>query len=85
MTGELPYANKTDLAIVFEVTIKKRLPPLPDFSKFLGCQGAKNKLWSLLVRCWAYVPGDRPTAIEVKETVSAMMWIFGVCRTELRM
>lgn len=67
MTGQSPYADiKIDIAVVFEVAVKKKKPIRPDFSHFLLNKGAEDKLWSLLAKCWAHVPGDRPTGTEVK-------------------
>lgn len=73
MTGRPPYANKTDHAIVFQVTIKKCPPDRPDFSQTLPNKGAEDKLWELLVKCWTHAPGDRPTAMKVKDTVSVFL------------
>lgn len=70
MTGKLPYADKSNLAMICEVIVKKNLPPRPDFSHYLASQVTQDKLWNLLVRCWAYAPMDRITVMETKEEVS---------------
>ncbi|KAB5588077.1 Tyrosine kinase catalytic domain containing protein [Ceratobasidium theobromae] len=48
MDGEVPYSNKRDCVIVYEVLIKKRLPLRPDFNETLKSSPAKDRLWDLL-------------------------------------
>lgn len=74
MTGHPPYAEIiSDLAVAFEVMMKKTPPVRPDFSHFFENKGAEDKLWALLAKCWARVPGDRPTGAEVKAAVGGLM------------
>ncbi|KDN47941.1 hypothetical protein RSAG8_03361, partial [Rhizoctonia solani AG-8 WAC10335] len=71
MSGELPYADKSDFQVWAEVIVRKSLPTRPNFCKYPGVQSedAGEKLWSLLVQCWSHIPDDRPTAAEVKDAL----------------
>ncbi|CAE6418247.1 unnamed protein product [Rhizoctonia solani] len=71
MSGELPYADKSDFQVWAEVVMKKSLPTRPNFCEYSGVRSedADEKLWGLLVRCWSHIPDDRPTAAEVKHVL----------------
>ncbi|EUC63329.1 tyrosine kinase catalytic domain protein, partial [Rhizoctonia solani AG-3 Rhs1AP] len=65
MTGQPPFAEKWEASVIIEVVYKKRQPSQPNFGPSL--QGdAANKMWDLLKWCFAYEPGDRPKASQVK-------------------
>ncbi|EUC57529.1 tyrosine kinase catalytic domain protein [Rhizoctonia solani AG-3 Rhs1AP] len=72
MSGELPYADRSDFQVWAEVIMKKSLPTRPNFCKYSGVQSedASEKLWRLLVRCWSHIPDERPTAAEAKDALT---------------
>ncbi|CAE7168345.1 unnamed protein product [Rhizoctonia solani] len=67
LAGQIPFADKWEASVIIEVVYKKGQPSRPDFARSLQGDAAKAKMWDLLQRCFAYEPGDRPTAIKVKE------------------
>ncbi|CAE6389035.1 unnamed protein product [Rhizoctonia solani] len=70
ISGRIPYHGKQDVAIMLLVTVKKETPERP------GCipNGNVNgdRLWELLLSCWAYEPGERPSAGKVTTILRAM-------------
>jgi hypothetical protein len=70
MTSQLPFGNKPIPFFIVTVTNIKRELPLPEFGDRLHGNIAKDKMGSLLGRCLAYAPGDRPTAKEFEIMVS---------------
>ncbi|KAF8608176.1 hypothetical protein BDV93DRAFT_504675 [Ceratobasidium sp. AG-I] len=66
VTGRLPYTDRNERGVVLAV-LRKELPPRPDFKLLLGDAELGDHLWLLLMRCWAYEPGERPTALEIKD------------------
>ncbi|KAG8781498.1 hypothetical protein FRC12_021845 [Ceratobasidium sp. 428] len=68
ITGALPWAGKADPAVMAAVMIKKSHPERP--LKHIPEESEHGDiLWSMLERCWAYNPGDRPTAAEIQDTM----------------
>ncbi|KAF8593909.1 kinase-like protein [Ceratobasidium sp. AG-I] len=69
VTGQVPYAGKTDHAVYFAVAVKKEPPVRPE--EYIPSNNLRGEaLWSLLLNCWAYEPKDRPSAATVGITVS---------------
>ncbi|GAB1520665.1 hypothetical protein RhiTH_003750 [Rhizoctonia solani] len=66
MTGQLPFADKSEVLVIVEVLSARRQPLQPNFGHVLQKDEAKSKMWELLKRCFAYEPGDRPKATQVK-------------------
>ncbi|KAG8755889.1 hypothetical protein FRC11_005689 [Ceratobasidium sp. 423] len=67
MTGEPPYAGKSDRVVITNVF--RSLPPSRlTFDDVIDDEGVKDKLWNLFLRCWENDPSLRPTAAEVKRT-----------------
>ncbi|CAE7182936.1 unnamed protein product [Rhizoctonia solani] len=48
---------------------RKIAPPRPGFYHVLWSQQTKDKLWSLLLRCWEHDPSSRPTVTQVKQVL----------------
>ncbi|KAG8767322.1 hypothetical protein FRC12_006315 [Ceratobasidium sp. 428] len=71
MTGELPYADKSDLAVVY--AISKGQPPRRRETCVLSTSEIGTALWSLLERCWTFDPTSRPSAAEVKDTINQLI------------
>ncbi|CAE6510983.1 unnamed protein product [Rhizoctonia solani] len=63
-TRSVPFADvKRDISLCYIVVVQKKYPTRPDM---LHSDSIKaNRLWSLLVECWAYEPQDRLLASEV--------------------
>ena len=61
LTGKLPfYEIQRDSAVMIQVGQAKR----PNRPKQLS-----DELWELLEKCWAQLPADRPSAIDVESMV----------------
>ncbi|KAG9074643.1 dual specificity protein kinase yak1, partial [Ceratobasidium sp. UAMH 11750] len=56
---------------MFAVVIKKESPERP-LGHIPDNSTRGNKLWPLLKRCWAFEPGDRPGAAEVRDIMQEM-------------
>ncbi|KAG8771735.1 hypothetical protein FRC12_003459 [Ceratobasidium sp. 428] len=65
ITGALPWSGKADTAVMAAVMIKKSHPERPLTHIPDECEHG-DILWSILRKCWAYSPGDRPSAAEVQ-------------------
>ncbi|KAF8755501.1 SLA1 homology domain 1, SHD1 [Rhizoctonia solani] len=70
MTGEEPYNEFSKARALFEVATKREPPRRPESIPH-GCETG-DILWALLLRCWSYEPGTRPSAIEVEESMIAI-------------
>ncbi|KAG8704643.1 hypothetical protein FRC08_002118 [Ceratobasidium sp. 394] len=57
ITGEIPYAGRTDCNVMVAVAVKKELPTRPESMGF--------ELWNILLECWRREPLARPTATSV--------------------
>ncbi|KAF8596875.1 kinase-like protein [Ceratobasidium sp. AG-I] len=70
ITGQVPRSNiRNDVRIIVVVAIKREIPPRPvDLIPTRSRHG--DVLWSLLERCWATNPLDRPRAEVVKDTLA---------------
>lgn len=70
-TSKVPFATKTDPAVLAAVAIKRETPPRPRIiipeSSISG-----NILWALLMSCWAYNPKRRPNASTVWDTMKTL-------------
>ncbi|KAJ1302955.1 hypothetical protein OPQ81_003248 [Rhizoctonia solani] len=71
MTGVLPYAGASEPVIMCRILAGK-FPSRPEIYIPTGIAQA-DQLWSLITSCWAYDPGKRPKASEVKNTVYGIM------------
>ncbi|KAG8777966.1 hypothetical protein FRC12_000099 [Ceratobasidium sp. 428] len=69
ITGELPWSGKADAAVMAAVMVKKSHPERPLEHIPVKCEHG-DTLWSMLRKCWAYNPGDRPHAADVQD----IMW-----------
>ncbi|KAF8593915.1 kinase-like protein [Ceratobasidium sp. AG-I] len=64
ITGQMPYAGKTDHAVYFAVAVTKEPPTRPE--EYIPSNSPHGEeLWSLLLRCWTYESKDRPSAANV--------------------
>ncbi|KAG8740060.1 hypothetical protein FRC10_004780 [Ceratobasidium sp. 414] len=64
VTGKMLYSEKNDIAVMFSVVVKQKLPArsedaIPSDSKH------GDGLWALLVSCWLPQPEERPRAGKV--------------------
>lgn len=63
LTGDKPFSTfRNETSIIMEVQNGQR-PPRPD--QTLVHRGLDDKLWEIVVRCWAQNPEDRPTASQI--------------------
>ncbi|KAG8723789.1 hypothetical protein FRC09_001757 [Ceratobasidium sp. 395] len=67
VTGAIPYVGIKDISVITAI-VSGRLPARPEHIPAASKDG--NTLWMLLNHCWAFSPGSRPTASEVKEVVA---------------
>ncbi|KAG8735222.1 hypothetical protein FRC10_010837 [Ceratobasidium sp. 414] len=65
ITGTPPWTGKAELAVIFAV-VNRECPKRP-LEQIPADSERGDMFWSLLKRCWAYEPGDRPSAREVKD------------------
>ncbi|KAB5592309.1 Tyrosine kinase catalytic domain containing protein [Ceratobasidium theobromae] len=73
VTGSVPYNGINDTAVVRRI-ITKVHPPRPEQHIPSGHEHA-DRLWSLLIGCWAYIPQDRPTAAGTRDKMKTIRWI----------
>ncbi|KDN41733.1 hypothetical protein RSAG8_07264, partial [Rhizoctonia solani AG-8 WAC10335] len=83
MTGQAPFADKWEVSVIIEVVYKKGQPSQPDFVQSLQMDAAKVKMWSLLQWCFAYEPGDRPQAGQVKKGLMEVERLNGMSSGEV--
>ncbi|KAG8704888.1 hypothetical protein FRC09_003271 [Ceratobasidium sp. 395] len=69
VTGQIPYADMTDLAVAMEVMVHKRIPR---WGSYLPQTMPKEFLQSLLDRCWNRKSSARPRAADVESQVSSV-------------
>ncbi|QRV85349.1 Tyrosine kinase catalytic domain protein [Ceratobasidium sp. AG-Ba] len=70
LTGELPYGHIKNEACVMCNILLGQPPSRPDKGIFKGAIG--DKLWLLLMACWATEPGDRPDVVFVRDQLEAI-------------
>ncbi|CAE6448151.1 unnamed protein product [Rhizoctonia solani] len=63
MTGSIPWDNLLDVTVMHNL-MQKIHPSRPERWIPTGYKPG-DRLWELMVRCWANVPGHRPHAMEV--------------------
>ncbi|KAG8695740.1 GTP-binding protein Rho1 [Ceratobasidium sp. 394] len=73
VTGDVPYADKTDLAIPVEVLVHRRPPTRNDEQIKARCD--KDQLWRLMTDCWNRTSLSRPQAIEVEKRLNSLMGV----------
>ncbi|QRV98207.1 Tyrosine kinase specific for activated [Ceratobasidium sp. AG-Ba] len=64
VTGNVPYKDKQEMAVIVEVLNHRRFPVRNDFS--MQAHVDKDQLWDLLGRCWNYDGQLRPAAASVR-------------------
>jgi hypothetical protein len=67
-TGNVPYYGKRDVVVAYTI-INKKLPTRPK-DQIPSDTELGDRVWSLMVHCWAHNPEARPTADKVHNTVS---------------
>ncbi|KAG9078980.1 hypothetical protein FRC06_008018, partial [Ceratobasidium sp. 370] len=67
VTGRAPFADKSAIAIVYTVTIKREIPGRPNLSSLFHNKTLEDELWRLLTTCWAYKPNNRPSAPRLRK------------------
>ncbi|CUA70595.1 Focal adhesion kinase 1 [Rhizoctonia solani] len=70
ITGTIPYAGAKDPAILYHVLARK-IPARPETHIPTGLEQA-DQLWSIITRCWAYDPNERPKAGEVRNVMASI-------------
>ncbi|KAG8763924.1 hypothetical protein FRC12_008356 [Ceratobasidium sp. 428] len=80
ITGNVPYAERSDHAVYYAVAVKKEPPTRPE-DHIPSHSPHGDTLWSLLTKCWAYTSTDRPNATKIRETV--IIENRHVCKLEL--
>ncbi|KAL0069383.1 hypothetical protein AAF712_003406 [Marasmius tenuissimus] len=69
ITGKPPFAELTDPTVMYEVMVNNARPSRPS----PGNYWCPDNVWTLVERCWAQRPQDRPTASEVHEFLSKLV------------
>ncbi|KAG8744201.1 hypothetical protein FRC11_013616 [Ceratobasidium sp. 423] len=69
MSGRIPFVDRSEASLIFEVVHKKGQPPKPDFGNRLQGDAAKIKMWGLIEWCFTYEPKGRPKVGPVKEAL----------------
>ncbi|KAG8717982.1 hypothetical protein FRC09_013340 [Ceratobasidium sp. 395] len=72
LTGKVPYHDVDEPAVIMQVMISKRIPRRPEDQLPTGTVYG-DRLWKLLVKCWSYVPEERPTAVTTTKIVRTNM------------
>ncbi|KAF8606250.1 kinase-like protein [Ceratobasidium sp. AG-I] len=71
ITGKVPFAGKTDHAVMVAVTRRNETPQRPD--GFIPAESTNgDALWALLERCWAFRPQERPRVSEIVNNMRPM-------------
>jgi hypothetical protein len=70
-TGQIPFADKADPAVVGGVMYRRLIPSRPGSIPEASERG--DELWELLVSCWSFEPEHRPSAQHVENIVSAIL------------
>ncbi|CAE6496322.1 unnamed protein product [Rhizoctonia solani] len=63
ITWDVPYGADNYMISVHQTVALGKLPPRP--KDVVPETEAGNMIWSILCKCWAYNPADRPTASQV--------------------
>lgn len=73
ITGNMPYHElERDHAVIAAILFKKNPPKRPEMH--IPTNSAHgDTLWSLLINCWTYEPGGRPSAAEVQVEVGTTL------------
>ncbi|KAH8113076.1 kinase-like domain-containing protein [Phellopilus nigrolimitatus] len=58
-TGEVPFSNLVDGAVILEVAVHDRRPPKPD-SSIASRRGLTAAYWDMMQLCWRTLPTKRP-------------------------
>ncbi|CUA72981.1 MAP kinase kinase kinase mkh1 [Schizosaccharomyces pombe 972h-] [Rhizoctonia solani] len=64
ITGQLPFADKQEMAVMLAVCFKQETPTRPVFQIPAESKHG-DKLWKLLCECWSHEAEKRPNAAEV--------------------
>ncbi|KDN35664.1 hypothetical protein RSAG8_11407, partial [Rhizoctonia solani AG-8 WAC10335] len=70
ITDILPYAGARD-AVIMRRILTGNVPSRPESHIPTGIEQA-DRLWSMISRCWAFDPLERPKAWEVKNTMEGI-------------
>ncbi|CUA68727.1 Proto-oncogene tyrosine-protein kinase ROS [Rhizoctonia solani] len=68
LSGDIPYKERGDLAVIQTVLVKKELPNRP-CACISPTSTRGDEVWNLMQRCWNMEPKLRPTMGEVKNFV----------------
>lgn len=70
LTGKVPYHElQKEQAVFIAIFVSKKIPARPE--AHIPTNGKHDDiLWTLLLRCWAYEPEDRPKAELVRDMMS---------------
>ncbi|KAG8717390.1 hypothetical protein FRC09_014350 [Ceratobasidium sp. 395] len=76
MTGQVPFPDKRSVAVCLAAA-RGEVPKRPDLSSILPQKRLEDELWGLLTCCWAIEANSRPSAPQLRETVSKLLSIPG--------
>lgn len=68
VTGAVPYRKLNDFGVMYAI-VEGRLPERPEDSMPTKSRQG-DFLWSLLIRCWDCIVESRPSASDVRDSVS---------------
>ncbi|TDL20566.1 kinase-like protein, partial [Rickenella mellea] len=71
-TGEIPFANLRDGAVILAVAVNNQRPPRP--TEPATSRGLEDEYWKLIQSCWATLPLDRPPMDEVNKILDSLFW-----------
>ncbi|KAG8764253.1 hypothetical protein FRC12_008216 [Ceratobasidium sp. 428] len=64
ITGDVPWKDKSERAVMFAITIKRVCPDRPQ--TYIPASSAHgDMLWALLKSCWEFEPEERPSVANV--------------------
>ncbi|KAG9120049.1 GTP-binding protein Rho1 [Ceratobasidium sp. 392] len=63
-TGDVPYADKTDRAVLVDIIVHRRTPSWD--ARLARLTSEKGQLWRLMTECWSHDSQRRPPAREVE-------------------
>ncbi|KAG9082156.1 GTP-binding protein Rho1, partial [Ceratobasidium sp. 370] len=71
VTGSVPFADKSDMAVPVEVLMHRRFPSRND--DLILVRGDKDLLWQLMTRCWNHKSSSRPKAAKIEDQLALFM------------
>ncbi|KAF8600427.1 kinase-like protein [Ceratobasidium sp. AG-I] len=71
ITGKVPFHGRSEVVVLGDVTVRKRLPLRPETAIPISSQHG-DTLWDLLTRCWNFDSRYRPSAVQVQRQIACI-------------